>query len=107
MALSLLVTSCISHLMMHTGNKNPVGDGGKECPSGHLNLKLTVYATCTESHLEPSTTHPITEPSLPSVSQKWVLKLLLTELRCGGANFVALFHPLVYLCFRRKMSKNN
>lgn len=31
------------------------------------------------AHLKPSTTHPITEPPLPSVSQKWILKLLLVE----------------------------
>lgn len=104
-ALGLLVTSCVSHLLMHRGNKNPAGDGGKEHPSGHFSLKLAVYAACTEC--ETFLSHPITEPSLPSVSPKWFLKLLLVELCWGGTNFVALFLPLVYLCFRRKMSKNN
>lgn len=54
------------------------------------------------AHLKPSTPHPIPEPSLPSVSQKCFLNLLLAGLCCGGTNFVPLFPPLVYLCFRRE-----
>lgn len=71
-----VVTSCISHLMMHTGNKNPVGDGGKEHPSGHFSLKLVFYSTCTECWSETFPTHPTLSP----------LCLLLAKTCCWWRN---------------------